>query len=148
MLVSDGFYLIMPFQSVTSDVREEAGNVLTIDFPDLDIQKEQAAAYGFLRNRVGEYDATNDDIDALRKLEQILAAYFVLRHFPNRKQEADDILNLFKTLFEEFGGVLGGEPDIDFTYAFTSYGSWPAAFQENQDTETRPYKSTNVFVPP
>ena len=35
----------MPYQSATSDVREEAGNILPIDFSDAEIKEEQAAAY-------------------------------------------------------------------------------------------------------
>lgn len=137
----------MPHESVTADVREEAGNVLPIDFPDVEIVKEQEAAYAFLSSVVGEYDATTQKIDAIRKLEQILAAYFIIR--PYAPEKATAMYDLFTKLLETVqSGMAGAAADFDFNYSFTDYQSWPAAFNENPDTEVRPYKSTNVFVPP
>jgi hypothetical protein len=43
-------------------------------------------------------------------------------------------------------GIGDGGVDAEYKHSLTPYKSWPAAFLENPDTMTRPYRSTNAFV--
>lgn len=133
----------MSYQAATSDVREECRNILTVDISDLEIQEEQAAAYDFLSGVIGEYGPTSPKLDAIKKLEIILAASFVMR--PYNVQKADEKQSQFKALLEMLQSAMGADGDFDFKYAVTAYGSYPAAFKEDPDTLTRSYKSTNIF---
>jgi hypothetical protein len=135
----------MPFQALTSDVREEAGNVLAVDFPDPEIVKEQAAAFDFLTSKIGFYDATHEKIAAIKKLEIILAASFVLNHFNKDKaKEKYDQFTSLLTILE--GSLTGGAGDLEYKHTVTTYGSYVAAHQEDPDTEVRYYKSTKTLM--
>lgn len=135
----------MPYQALTIDVREEAGNVLSVDFPDAEIQKEQAAAFDFLTGKIGFYDATHEKIAAIKKLEIMLAASFVLNHF--NKDKAKEKYDVFTSLLGILEGALtGGAGDLEYKNTVTMYGSYIAAHQEDPDTEVRYYKSTRTLV--
>jgi hypothetical protein len=133
----------MPHFSDTEDVREEATRVWVEDFDDPDIVKEQDAAYAFVSAQVGPYDNTHPQIDGIRKLEQIKAAIFVLRHYSQYKDFADSKQAMFDSLLAEFKGSIAGS-DISNKHATTSYKSYSAAMSENREqTEVRPHSSIN-----
>jgi hypothetical protein len=134
----------MPYQSATSDVREECRNILPEDISDTEIQEEQAAAYGFLSGVLGEYDANTPKIDAIKKLEIILAASFVMK--PYNTQKADEKQSQFKALLEMLQSGMGAGGDVVFRHAVTTYGSYVAAHQEDPDTDVRYYKSTRTLA--
>ena len=140
----------MPHFALVSDVREESQNVIPADFPDAEIEKEMDYAVSIIQGKIGSYDANNTRIDALKKIEILLASSFVLHHY----KQFLDLSTAKKTWAFEFllmieGSLVNigdGGVDAEYKMTFTPYGSWPAAFQENPDTTVRPYKSTNSFV--
>ena len=129
-------------------MREECQNVLPIDFPDAEITKELDAAHNFIKLQVGPFDATHEDIDALRKIETKMASCFVLGHFKQYLDTKNTKCEEARVLLESAKSGLAVTVGVDeeYKYTFTDYGSWPAAFKEDENTETRPYKSTNSFV--
>ena len=82
----------MPYYADTSDVREEAGNILEIDFSDEEIVEEQEAAYDFISSVIGEYDESHPKINGIEKIEIKLAASFVMDHFNQYKDKANEEL--------------------------------------------------------
>jgi hypothetical protein len=134
----------MPFYSDTSDVREEAGNILPVDFSDDEIKEEQAAAYDFISSEIGEYNNDSPKIAAIKKLEIKLAASFVLDHFSQykdkAKQKQDESYRLLDTLKKSLGP--GGGADIGDLFSTTTYQSYSAAMSENREqTIIIPYSS-------
>jgi hypothetical protein len=133
----------MAYQSATSDVREEAGNILPIDFPDAEIQEEQQAAYDIISGEIGEYDETHPKIAGIKKIEIKLAASFVLDHFNQYKdaavkkeEQAHKLLEYMKK------GLAGGAADISDYFGITAYASYSAANSEDpEQTTIRPYSS-------
>ena len=133
----------MVYQSATSDVREEAGNILEIDFSDAEIQEEQQAAYDIISGEIGEYDETHPKINGIKKIEIKLAASFVLDHFNQYKdasvkksEQAHKLLEYMKK------GLAGGAADISDYFATTSYQSYSAAESEDREQTTiLPYSS-------
>ena len=138
----------MPHVALESDVREECQNILPIDFPDPEIVKELDAAHNFIKLQIGPFDATHEDIDALKKIEIKLASCFVLAHFrqftDNKTSKCEEAKMLLESAKSGLAIAVG--VDIEYKNASTSYESWPAAFQEDENTDARPYKSTNSFV--
>jgi len=133
----------MAFVSVTSDVREEATKAWVEDFDDANIIKEQQAAYSFLSQQIGVYDTNHANVDGIRKLEQLLAAVFVLGHYSQHKDFANEKYALFEKLLEKFKAGLTGA-DITNKFATTSYKSYSAAMAENREqTTVRPHSSIN-----
>ncbi len=140
----------MPHFALVSDVREESLNVLAADFPDSEIEKEMDAAVGIIQGKIGSYDASNSKIDALKKIEMLIAASFVLFDLKQHMElseakykRAFELLTLIEGSLTEIGD---GGIDAEYKHSLSSYASWPAAFLENPDTATRPYRSTNAFV--
>ena len=127
----------------TTDVREEAGNILVVDFSDPEIVEEQEASYDFISSAVGPYDDTNSKIAALKKLEIKLAASFVLDHFSQYKEKASEKLGQSMKLLETLkSGLEGGAADVGDKFSTTSYQSYSAARSENpQQTTVLPYSS-------
>ena len=140
----------MPHFALVSDVRQESQNVIPDDFPDAEIEKEMDYAVSLIQGRIGSYDANNTKIDALKKIEILLASAFVLHHYKQflelsqaKKTWAEEFLTSIEGSLTNIGD---GGVDTEYKMTITAYGSWPAAFQENENTEVRPYKSTNQFV--
>ena len=140
----------MPHFALVSDVRQESQNVIPDDFPDAEIEKEMDYAVSLIQGRIGSYDASNTRIDALKKIEILLASAFVLHHYKQflelsqaKKTWAEEFLTAIEGSLTNIGD---GGVDAEYKMTITDYGSWPAAFQENPDTDVRPYKSTNQFV--
>jgi hypothetical protein len=133
----------MPHYADTTDVREEAGNILEEDFSDPEIVEEQEAAYDFISSVIGEYDQTHPKIAALKKLEIKLATSFVLDHFSQYKDKANEELAEANKLLEVLkGGLTGGAADITNLFSTTTYESYSAAMSEDAtQTEVRPYSS-------
>jgi hypothetical protein len=133
----------MPHFSDTTDVREEAQNILAIDFSDAEILEEQEAAYDVISIQIGEYDATHPKINAIKKAEIKLAACFVLGHFKQygdqkitKCDEAQRLIDAIK------GGLTGAGADISDRFGTTTYQSWGAAKSEDpEQTEVIPYSS-------
>ena len=99
----------MPYYADTSDVREEAGNILEIDFSDEEIVEEQEAAYDFISSVIGEYDESHPKINGIEKIEIKLAASFVMDHFNQYKDKANEELQEAYKLLEVLkGGLTGG----------------------------------------
>lgn len=137
----------MPHTALESDVREECQNILPVDFPDAEITKELDAAYDFVSLRIGEYNVSHPKINAVKKVEIKLASCFVLGHFKQYLDTKNTKCVEGKEMLTEMQSSLStAAQDIEYKHTFTDYGSWPAAFQEDENTETRPYKSTNSFV--
>jgi hypothetical protein len=133
----------MPYQSATSDVREESGNILDIDFSDAEIQEEQQAAYDIISGEIGEYDETHPKINGIKKIEIKLAASFVLDHFNQYKDAASKKAEQAHKLLEYMKkGLAGGAADISDYFAVTSYQSYSAAESEDpEQTTIVPYSS-------
>jgi hypothetical protein len=140
----------MPHFALVSDVRQESQNVIPDDFPDAEIEKEMDYAVSLIQGRIGSYDATNTRIDALKKIEILLASAFVLHHYKQflelsqaKKTWAEEFLTAIEGSLTNIGD---GGVDAEYKMTVTTYKSWPAAFLEDPDTPVRPYKSTNSFV--
>jgi hypothetical protein len=133
----------MPHYADTTDVREEAGNILAVDFSDAEIVEEQEAAYDFISSEIGAYDDTHPKIAAIKKLEIKLAASFVMDHFSQYKEKAkqkqDESYRLLETLKK---GLVGGAADVGDFFATTTYQSYSAAMSvDPTQTTVRPYSS-------
>lgn len=138
----------MPHVALESDVREECQNLLAVDFPDAEITKELDAAHNFIKLQIGPFDSSHEDIDALKKIERTLASCFVLGHFKQyldvkstKCEEAYKLLESAKS-----GLATTSTVDVEYKNTSTEYKSYPAAFIEDENTDVRPYKSTNSFV--
>ena len=127
----------------TTDVREEAGNILVVDFSDAEIVEEQEAAYDFISSAIGAYDTSNSKIAALKKLEIKMAASFVLDHFSQYKDKASEKLNQAMKLLETLKlGLTGESADIGDRFSTTAYASYSAAMSEDRtQTTVLPYSS-------
>src|SRR5262245_11644928 len=138
----------MPHVALESDVREECQNILPIDFPDSEITKELDAAHNFIKLQIGPFDANHEDIDALRKIERTMAACFVMGHFKQYLDVKNTKCEEANKLLESAKSGLATTADVDVEYKMTvsTYGSYPAAFIEDENTDVRAYKSTNSFV--
>lgn len=133
----------MPYYADTSDVREESGNILEIDFSDEEIVEEQEAAYDFISSVIGEYDESHPKINGIEKIEIKLAASFVMDHFNQYKDKAnEELTEAYKLLEVLKGGLTGGAADITNLFSTTTYESYSAAMSEDPtQTVVRPYSS-------
>ena len=140
----------MPHYALVSDVRQESQNVIPEDFPDVEIEKEMDRAVSLIQGRIGSYDANNTRIDALIKIEILIASAYVLHHYKQflelSKAKWDWAWESLTHIEGSLTNIGDGGVDAEYKMTITPYGSWPAAFQENPDTTVRPYKSTNSFV--
>lgn len=137
----------MAYISNTQDVREEALNVLQVDEPDEDIQEEQAAAYDFVAGEIGDYASTHPRAAGIRKVETIVSAAFVLRHYSQYMEQSDKMLSTARLLLDQLKkGLTGPAADISNRFSTTLYSSYSAAMSENPlQTKVRPYSSMKPF---
>jgi len=71
------------YLSNTTDVRELAGSITAVRFPDSEIIEEQKAAYNYIAIYTHKYDWDSGDAEfpALQKLEAQLAKCFIWEHY-------------------------------------------------------------------
>ena len=120
----------MPHFALPEDVREESQNVSAVDFPTPEIEKEMDAAAGIIRGKIGSYDANNTQIDALKKVERLLASAFVLHHFKQHVELArakyDMAIEILTSIEGSLTGIGDGGVDAEYKNSLTPYKSWPA----------------------
>jgi len=74
---------MVDYISVTQDVRELAGSVISAQFPDGEIVEEQEAAFGVIAVWTHKNDWDSDDYEfkALQKIEAQLAKAYIMEHY-------------------------------------------------------------------
>ena len=132
----------MPYYADTSDVVRRGWKYSRDRFSDRgNCQEEQEASYDFISSVIGEYDESHPKINGIEKIEIKLAASFVMDHFNQYKDKANEELQEAYKLLEVLkGGLTGGAADITNLFSTTSYQSYSAAMSEDPtQTEVRPY---------
>ena len=107
------------------------------------LSRSRKRAYDFISSVIGEYDESHPKINGIEKIEIKLAASFVLDHFNQYKDKANEELQEANKLLEVLkGGLTGGAADITNLFATTTYESYSAAMSEDPtQTTVRPYSS-------
>ena len=107
------------------------------------LSRSRKRAYDFISSVIGEYDEIHPKINGIEKIEIKLAASFVLDHFNQYKDKANEELQEANKLLEVLkGGLTGGAADITNLFSTTSYESYSAAMSEDPtQTTVRPYSS-------
>ena len=119
----------MTYLSDTDDVRELSRSVLSSDFPDAEIIKEQEAAYSYIGIFTHKFDWAVSDVEfpALQKLEAQLARAYILEHYGG--PEYQNIIESIKADVNMALGIIKDNmptitTDESDTLERTDYKSW------------------------
>lgn len=140
------------FISDTDLVRRLARNVTTNDFTDAQIVIEQKAAYARIIIKTGRSDwsASDNRFPAIQKIEEQLAAAYILEHYGAGTPEELNMIGFLTTqatdnldtLVEE--GV-DPESDVNVIVVTSDYASYGAQLEDDPNT-ARPYRSTTEII--
>lgn len=117
--------------AATADVRELARSVLTADFLNNEIIKEQEAAAAYIITKTKKSDWDTDDLEfpLIKKLEIKLAAKYVLEHYDTSQylttleSWANEINNGLQAIIDNSDEVDVDEPDLEI--ARTEFKTYP-----------------------
>ena len=139
------------YVSVTSKVRKLARNVVTADFSDSDIVHEQEAAYAniIVSTNKSDWSASDNRFPAIQKIEEELAAAYILEHFGQGTAEELAWIQYWTaqattslTTIKE--NTTDPEADNPIIVINSKYSSYPASLED--DENALPYRSTNINV--
>lgn len=139
----------MAIYGTVQDTRELARSVLSVDFSDAEILKEELMAQSkiWAVTRKTDWDASDPQFEFIKKLEIKQAALYVLEHY-----NAVEILPLLQTWQAEIDTGLKMVADsltdvsLDEPIKVVSsyYQSYPASLDD--DLDSTPFRSTNISV--
>lgn len=139
------------YVSVTANVRRLARNVIVADFSDAQIIDEQEAAYAniIIATSKSDWSASDNRFPAIQKIEEQLAAAYILEHYGQGTVDELNWIQHWTTLATNSltaitTNTTDPEEDVNVLIAESRYLSYPASLED--DENALPYRSTSVNI--